>query len=240
VNRSFADRLLGGADVLGRTVRLGAFAPGGDQADELLQVVGVVPDFPTDDMQDEPYPRLYRALSPAQATAFNLIVRTRGIEPSAYARRLRELAIQTSTELIVDEPIALDDALAQEQGLMRMVAIVVLLGTLSVLLLSAAGIYAMTSFVVAKRRSEVGIRAALGAQPAQLLRAIFARTAAQLAAGVASGLVLAAVLDLGLEGGHAGMLPIVAALMIAVGLLAALGPARRGLRIQPTQALREE
>lgn len=236
VSRSFADRVLGGGDVLGRAVRLGGSGASADE--QLLEVVGVVPDFPTNDMQDQPYPRLYRALSPAQS--FHLIVRTRGIDPTAYTRRLREIAAQTSADLVIDEPIALDDAIEQEQGLMRMIALVVMLATLSVVLLSAAGIYAMTSFAVVRRRREVGIRVALGAPPGQLLRAIFARTAAQLAVGVAVGLVLASALDVGLEGSHAALLPLVAALMVGVGLAAAAGPARRGLRIQPTQALREE
>ncbi|MGH7449650.1 MAG: hypothetical protein ACRELT_18900 [Longimicrobiales bacterium] len=54
------------------------------------------------------------------------------------------------------------------------------------------------------------------------------------------GLALAAILDLGLEGRYTALLPPVALLMLTVGMLAAAGPARRGLRIQPTEALRED
>ena len=56
--------------------------------------------------------------------------------------------------------------------------------TFSVPLLSAAGIYAMTSFTVARRQREIGIRTALGASPRRLLGGIFARASAHLGAGV--------------------------------------------------------
>ena len=98
----------------------------------------------------------------------------------------------------------------------------------------------MMSFTVARRRREIGIRAALGAPPAQLLRAVFSHAAKQLMAGVGFGLALAAVLDLQLKTGYTALLGPVGALMLCVGMLAAIGPARRGLRIQPTEALRDE
>jgi ABC-type antimicrobial peptide transport system permease subunit len=111
---------------------------------------------------------------------------------------------------------------------------------LAVLLLSAAGIYAMMAFTVARRTREIGIRSALGADSRRLLRDTFARASAQLGAGVLVGLVLAAFIRGPVEGKGLVLLPIVAALMMTVGLVAALGPARRGLAIQPTEALRSD
>ncbi len=117
--------------------------------------------------------------------------------------------------------------------------------TLSVVLLSSAGIYALMSFTVSQRRREIGIRTALGADPGRLLRSIFSRAARQLAIGVAVGLAAAALVE-NLTGGAlmngngAVLLPAVAVLMTAVGLLASVGAAKRGLRVQPTEALREQ
>jgi ABC-type lipoprotein release transport system permease subunit len=113
----------------------------------------------------------------------------------------------------------------------------------SIVLLSAAGIYAMMSFTVARRRSEIGIRAALGASPRQVLIGVFARASAQLGAGVAAGLAIAAtVITPGDEYDTRALalLAFVCVLMFGVGLLAALGPARRGLAVQPSEALRSE
>jgi len=123
----------------------------------------------------------------------------------------------------------------------RFVAWGLALVTSSVLLLSAAGIYALMSFTVAQRTREIGIRAALGAGPGRILGDIFARATRQLALGLLAGSLLSGGLfaATGLGAGRAAALLLaVAAIMLAVGLLAALGPARRGLRIEPTEALR--
>lgn len=99
----------------------------------------------------------------------------------------------------------------------------------------------MMSFVIAQRTREIGIRSALGAQPRQLLLAIFGRATRQLAIGLVIGsLVSAAIfLSAGMAPGRAtGLLVAVAGLMVIVASFAALGPARRGLRIQTVEALR--
>jgi ABC-type antimicrobial peptide transport system permease subunit len=101
------------------------------------------------------------------------------------------------------------------------------------------------SFTVTQRRKEVAIRAALGADARRLLLSVFSRALRQLAVGALAGMAVAAGLNRLTHGELVNgnvllVLPLVASFMIVVGLLAALGPARRGLRIQPTEALREE
>src|SRR5829696_6236401 len=104
----------------------------------------------------------------------------------------------------------------------------------------------MMSFTVARRRRDIGIRAALGADARRILAGIFRRAAAQLAAGVVLGLTVGATLEwLGdgvLTGGNTLLLmPSVVAVMSIVGrLFAAVAPARRGLAVQPVEALRDE
>ena len=132
----------------------------------------------------------------------------------------------------------------EAQPMMRLAAAVLLGLTLSIVGLSAAGIYAMMSFTVAQRRREIGIRAALGADPRQLLIGIFSRAVSQLGLGAALGIVCALALgQLTADGtpndwAQTLSVPFVAVLMIAIGLAAAMGPARKGLRVQPTEALR--
>lgn len=118
---------------------------------------------------------------------------------------------------------------------------------LSVLLLSAAGLYALMSFTVNRRRREIGIRSALGAQPLRLLAGVLRRALGQVALGAGVGILAAIPLngflsmvieDMG-KANIPGVIPAAAGFMVVVGLLATAGPARRGLRIEPTEALRD-
>ena len=118
-------------------------------------------------------------------------------------------------------------------------------GQRTIPLLSSAGIYALMSFTVSQRRRESGIRMALGADRKRIVASIFSRAMGQLAVGAVVGIASGAALEQAsgenlLRGNAAVVLPVVALLMMMVGLLAAFGPARRGLRIEPTEALREQ
>jgi ABC-type antimicrobial peptide transport system permease subunit len=165
--------------------------------------------------------------------------------PSAFAGRLREISAGVDPSLQLSKVSSPEEAAKREQGIMRLIGVTLTAVMLSLVVLSGAGIYALMSFTVARRRKEIGIRAALGADPTRILAGIFSRALAQLAAGAAVGLAGAIALEQVLEGemfqGHgAVILPLVALFMTVTGLLAAIGPARRGLRIQPIEALREE
>ena len=104
----------------------------------------------------------------------------------------------------------------------------------------------MMSFTVVRQRREIGIRIALGADRCRVLTGVFARAGRQLGAGALAGLMIATALDRAigddglLFGGGMRVLPVVVLMVLAIGLLAAFGPARRGLAVQPTEALRED
>lgn len=174
-----------------------------------------------------------------------LAVRFAGSSAAGFAGRLRDIAAAVDPALQLDGLESVAEARRHAQQFMQMAGLAIAIATLSVLLLSAAGIYAMMSFTVARRRREVGIRVALGADTHRVLRGIFARAGAQLGTGIAAGLIVAVALDRAMGGEIMGgrtaiLLPTVSVSMLAVGLLAVLGPARRGLSVQPTEALREE
>jgi ABC-type antimicrobial peptide transport system permease subunit len=175
----------------------------------------------------------------------SLAIRIKGSDPDAFAGRLREISATIDPNLQLRNVATLDAVLRQEQGMMRLVAAVLAVLTISVLLLAAAGIYALVSFTVAQRRKEIGIRAALGADPGQIFRGIFSRALWQMGAGAAIGVLVAALLEVatdgGLMSGHGTVvLPMVTGLVMTVGMLAVLAPARRGWRVHPTEALREQ
>jgi predicted permease len=249
VNRAFAHYVLGDDDVIGRRIRYPAQIDEDDrrtiEASPWYEVVGVVSDLHANAVNPELVrPLVYHPLAPASASAGSVIVRIAGGTPASYAPRLRELtaAIDPSVRLRV---YPLVDIYRQANVAMRLLSIALALALASVLLLSAAGVYALMSFAVAQRRREIGIRAALGADARRLLWSVFARATRQLAFGVLVGVALALGADAASNGEFMGTIaPVLvgsmAALITIVGLLAAFGPARRGLRLHPTQALREE
>ena len=115
--------------------------------------------------------------------------------------------------------------------------------TLITLFLSAAGLYALMSFTVAQRTREIGIRTALGAHPWSVLYTIAQRAAVQLTLGVVLGVPAALYLFGEETTTKAANQSLVIASVVAgtalVGMIACLVPTLRGLRIQPTEALRE-
>ena len=246
VSRSFVRRFLGGGVALGRRVRTTAIAAGDTvQPGPWLEIVGVVDDlYDRSGAPEFEKPAIYLPTA-LGATPVSVAIRTRGMEPDALVPRLWDIA----GEVAPGRPmtVAGPDELRGGEGraAIRFSVILVGLVTLSVFLLSAAGISAMMSFAVTRRYREIGIRLALGASRRQVLRTIFSRAALQLALGLAVGVALTVSLDR-LSGGElmSGqqhvLVPVVAALVIAAGLLATAGPARRALRVQPMEALRQE
>ena len=104
---------------------------------------------------------------------------------------------------------------------------------------------AYRTFTVSKRHREIGIRTALGANARRILGSVLARAAGQLALGAAAGLVLTVLLDRAtggelMSGAALVVVPTAASVAVLVGLLAAAGPARRALRVQPTEAIRAD
>jgi putative ABC transport system permease protein len=248
VNQSFALQIFGG-DALGRRIR---YADGnrGDatqnvESGRTYEIVGIVRDFPagvSPGMNDSQL-RLYHPVAAGHVQPVTMAVRVRGGAPSTFARRLSEVAAAVDPDLQLRNILSLDEALRREQWIRRLEAAVLGGVSLSVLLLSSAGIYALMSFTVSQRRKEIGIRIALGADRKRIIASIFSRALGQLAVGAALGVAVAAALERGnnlMQGNAVVVLSLVALFMMAVGFVAALGPARRGLRIEPTEALREE
>ena len=247
VNRSFARDVVGDASAVSRRVRQPSHGPtplGETGRQDWYEIVGVVEDLKYPD-SDVPAAAVYFALVPGEVYPVNLVVRTRGTAAASVETRLRTITAAVDASLRLGSVATLDESRRQEQVVWRVVSLGIGFLTASVLLLSAAGIYALMSFTVTKQRREIGLRAALGAQRDRLLWNIFSASARQLLAGVLLGLTVAGLIDWGLTSGELlrgqgiFLVPTAGIFMVVVGLLAGAGPARRALRIEPTEALRE-
>jgi putative ABC transport system permease protein len=243
VNRAFVERYLGDRPPLGTRVRQ---LSGRDEAGrgDWHVITGVVGDMYVNRVRPELTPAAIYSPLQLASEPLALAARTRGTTPGELAPRVRAAAAAAASEwpLTVSSMAGIHNG--PQQQFNRMAITLVALMTLSVLLLSAAGIAALMSFAVTRRRREIGIRVALGASQGRLMGAVFMRPARQLGLGLVIGAVAAAALD-NLTGGQmldgraVLLLPLVAALMVLAGLLATLAPARRAMRIHPVQALRD-
>ena len=240
-----------GGNVIGRRIRYTGTEEGDPTNGPWYEIVGVVPAFstdftaPTGPSPKGPSPRVFHPGRPGTGGVSTMVFRLSGSPSPQLTSRLRQLAATVHPALRLETVEGVVESWNNGQKFLRLMATAIIVVMSSVLLLSAAGIYAMMSFTVARRRREIGIRAALGADARRILAGIFRRAATQLGAGVALGLTVAAGLDWLSEGAFTGgnmlvLVPSVVAVMTLVGMAAAVAPARRGLAVHPTEALREE
>ena len=206
------------------------------------EIVGVVADlemlFPAD-WGGAAY--IYRAASAAELDPVVVALRAAG-DAAPLAPRVAALARQVDAGLHLRDIVTLDDIVAKEQT--RMVGTSVVFGSvlLVALVFSAAGLYALMAVAVARRTREIGIRIALGADSRHVLGSVFARAGRQLGGGIIAGNGLILLLAWRADSLTADLLVssvITSVIMAAVGVLACAAPARRALRIQPTEALRQ-
>jgi predicted permease len=238
VNQFFVNRVLHGRNPIGRRIRFPSTRDRG--ADPWYQIVGVVPDLGVSDNEgDWGRATLYQARLPRDAGTLRLAIHVRG-DPQRFAPRLRELAQAVDPALRVIDPEPLP-RLAESAGAFWLGLLVSL--TSITLMLSLAGVYAVTAFAVAARTREIGVRVALGAQPLHILTTIFKRPVVQIALGIGVGAIMAIlILDQGdlsdVRYGDLGRAAVFALSTIVCCALACIVPTRRALRIQPTEALR--
>jgi predicted permease len=246
INESLA-QWVGDGNVLGRRIRFvnrGLTTNPDEVKAPWYEIVGIVSDFSSQMEPDRTVAKVYQAMAPGDVYPSTLTMRIESGAPLTFSPRLAEITTTIDPALRLDDVLTLEQVMREEQGGWRIGGWALALLTVSVLLLSAAGLYALMSFTVTQRRREIGIRVALGAEPHSLLASIFSRALRQLTLGVVVGIGVASLLDWGTAGEFTGgegavLLAGVAAFMLAVGLLAAVGPARRGLRIHPTEALQD-
>ena len=237
VNESFVRRVLGGRNAVGGRVRY--VGRSGEQENPWFEIVGVVRDLGMIHDDSRNGAGLYHPVA-AGAAQLNVIVHVRE-NAETFAPRVRAHAAA------VDPALQLHDLRRMGQTSatlwMEMDFLWRLLGLISsiALLLSLAGIYSVTSFTVSRRTRQIGIRVALGADAQRIVSVIFGRAVAQVALGIVAGGALVFVqtqLIIGLMPTEIAVIAAYMTWMIAVCLLACAGPARRGLRVEPTEALR--
>jgi len=243
INDELARRFFPGEDPIGKRI---TFGNPDDTASIWWTVVGVVGTVAQKGLTAEPYSQIYRPMAQRPARSVFVSIRTAG-DPLSVARAARQ-ALKS-----VDPDLPLNDLRTMEQRIAANIAqprvSVALLGIFAAvaLVLAAIGIYGVVSYTVAQRTREIGIRMALGAKPADVLRIVIRQGMTPVAAGVALGVVGAfaatramATLLYGVSATDPMTFVVVAVFLGAVALVATYLPARRAMGVPPTEALRYE
>jgi putative ABC transport system permease protein len=238
INEALATRFFGGQDPVGKRLVLGVVDPK-QTAVEIAGMVGGVRDFGLD---EEPAPTFY-AIDAGSGT---LLVKTVGTT-TQLEREIRETVHRIDAEIVVRQERPLEqniaDSLAQRRFALTLLAAFAGLAAV----LTAAGIYGLMAYSVNARIREFGVRAAVGATPANLVRMILRGTAAVAMPGLAAGLVLALAFARYMKSvvyrvslfdpwaiASAGIF------LILIALLSAWLPARRAASVDAAAALRSD
>jgi predicted permease len=240
INETFARRFWPGQDPLGKRFSLG-------RADQPpVQVIGVVADGKYAGLNESPQPFVSRPLSQAYSGATTLIVRS-DTDPQKQIAVIRSELEQLDPYLPLSSSKLLTERLAMPLLPVRIATAVLSSFGLLALALAAIGIYGVMSYAVSRRTREIGVRVALGAQAADLLRLVLWQGMVPPLIGVALGILAALGLTrlvrsllFGVSSADPLTYTGVAALLTTVALLACYIPARRATRVDPMVALRDE
>jgi hypothetical protein len=243
VNASFVERVLHGANPIGRRLRY--LVQDASEEEPWYEIVGVVGDLgmiDSDGMSDGA--GLYHPV-PAGAYDPVKIVIQLGAQPLVFAPRLRAITAAIEPAAIIEDPQLLSEVGADDRFLLRWLFFGVGVVAGVSVLLSVASLYALMSFTVSRRTHEIGIRAALGADSTRITAVIARKAMFQLTVGILVAVTAIAVvvgreasdLMIGLEG-WPFVLAGAAGAVLLVGLIACVAPTRRALRIRPMEAMR--
>ncbi|PYP71168.1 MAG: ABC transporter permease [Gemmatimonadetes bacterium] len=242
ISEAMARKLWPGEDPIGRHVKVEWWHP-----TVSVEIVGVVGDSRHDGLDAEFQPTLfYPFAQESQQSSMSLVLRST-LPPATLTRMVRAAVSEMDTGLPVADAVTMYHHIAETMADRRYPAFVLGLFAALALTLAAVGIYGVLSYTVRQRTREIGVRLALGARPADVLRTVLGGGLRLTLSGVALGGMAA-----GLAAGALGKLlygvhpldpatfAIVILVLVGVALLAMAAPARRAARVDPMVALRYE
>ena len=237
VNEAFARRYFPNENAVGKVLRMGRTP---------VQIIGVVGDFRQKSLTEPPEPYAYIHYPQNMRVGMSIAVRTSG-DPLRYVNAVRDAIWSVDRDQTITTIEPMTSIVGGTVARPRLLAMLLMLFGMMGLTLGALGIYGVLAYAVTQRRQEIGVRVALGASPASVLRLIVGQGMGLAVIGVVTGVVGALLLTRVMSTVLYEVRttdPLTFATVIVVLLVAALAaswlPARRALGIDPIQALRSD
>ena len=212
------------------------------------EVIGIVDDFSSGAVTDPVAPELYRC-SLQLSDGFDddvpsLIVRTAG-DPARLVPVLRSIIGGEDASVALESVMTMDNRLASSLAKPRLYAILLAAFAVFALAIAGVGLFGVLSRIVSLRTREIGVRTALGAAPADVVRLVLKQALAVTIGGIAVGLAVAAAVGRYVSKLLYGVTPYdavsygaVSIMLLLVVIVACIVPARRAARIDPARVLR--
>ncbi len=239
INETMARRYFSNEDPLGKRI-------GNGEPDGWREIVGIVADVKHFGLNQDARPSMYLSIQQDPVRSLFIVVRSNS-DPLDLAAAVRGAVSSIDKNLAVANVKTMEQRLTESIAPQRFTLLLILIFSVLALLLAAAGIYGMMSYLVTQRTQEIGVRMALGARTTDVLRMVIRHGMILTMSGVAIGLVGAMALTrlmANLLFGVSAFDPItfaaVSFLLIAISLIACLLPARRASKVDPMIALRYE
>ena len=242
INEAAARKYWPNESPLGKRIRLSI---GWEPADDWAEIIGIVGDVKYGKVEEAVQPDVYLSyLQPTEPSSFLVV---RAASPVSLVPALRQTVLSIDRNLAVYDIKTMHERIADATSQTRFSALLLGLFATVALILAAIGIYGVMSYAISARIREIGIRMALGAQPADVLRLVIGNGLIIILIGVAIGIlaaigatnVLASQL-FGIGATDPFTFVVISALLIGVALLVCYLPARRATKVDPMIALRYE
>ena len=240
VNQRMAQTLWPGESAVGKRIFIGA------ESRDALEVVGVVKTGKYRALAEDPKPFFYYPTSQRRPSTMLLVMRS-SVDPRSLVSAVRSEVQALDRRVPVSGVKTMDEHKTYALWAPNMAASFSLAFGVVAMLLSAVGLYSVMAYVVSQRTREVGIRMALGANRADVLKMITRQGMRLAAVGVGIGLLLSLALAqvmssllIGVSGYDVSTFILVPTLLAGVALVACYLPARRATKVDPLVALRYE
>jgi len=246
ISKALAEQLFPGVDPIGHGIKINS------DVFPYFRIVGVAEDVRANGVQKPAVNVVYfPLLAPAGTKYWNaglglaLVVRAPTIGAARTANLVRRIVAEMDPQVPVDEAQPMELVVAKSMAQTSFTMMLLLIAAGIALVLSAVGLYGVISFIVSHRRTEIGVRIALGARVGEVTAMVLRQSLVMAVVGVAIGVVLALAGTKALRAllfevspNDPAIIVLTSLALLVVAAAASIGPARRAARVDPVEALR--